>query len=101
MFVCEEPPDDGDCGDVGFARAVAGSDGCAFGEFEDAEDFGLLVPEFGVEVESSEFDGFAEALAGWDAVRRSFEGLRMAGRGRKRSIRHVVPFGVGACALAR
>ena len=33
-----------------------------------------------MEVESDEFDGFAEALAGWDVGRRSFEGLRMAGR---------------------
>ena len=35
--------------------------------FEESEDFGLLAPEFGVEVEADEFDGFAEALAGWDA----------------------------------
>ncbi len=54
-------------------------------------------------------DGPVAAFVGWDFEGRSFEGLRMAGRGRMRSpsavlrifnIRHVVPIGVGACALA-
>ena len=40
----------------------------------------MLAPEVGVEVESDEFDGATEALAGWDVGRRSFEGLRMAGK---------------------
>jgi len=57
-----------------------------------------------VEVESGEFDGFAEALAGWDAC---FSVLVVLGLlaglvgGRGLIIRHVFPIGVGACALPR
>ena len=66
----------------------------------------MFAPEFGVEVESDEFDGFAEALAGWDdgfgwdvevliacSVRRApFDRLRMAGMGRTRTGRLRMPF---------
>ena len=75
----------------------------------------MFSPEGGFEVAPDEFDGSVEAFVGWDVGRRSFEGLRMAGRGRMAgsiwrrpfdrlrvfNIRHVGPIGVGACALAR
>jgi len=46
---------------------------------EESEYFGLLAPEFGVEVEAYEFDGFAEALAGWDACFSVLVVLGLAG----------------------
>ncbi len=55
----------------------------------------MLAPERCFEVAPDEFDGPVEAFVGRDFGRRSFEGLRMAGRIRKKSTRHVVPFGVG------
>ena len=77
----------------------------------------MLALERGFEVAPDEFDGSVEAFVGRDVEGRSFpfdrlraSWLRMAGRGRMRSpstglrifnIRHVVPIGVGACALAR
>ena len=71
MFVSKEPPEDCDRSNVSFAGAVAGTNGGAFRPLEDAENFGLFAPEFGAEVESSEFDSFAEALScrhAWFAV---------------------------------
>ena len=40
----------------------------------------MFAPERGVEVVPDELDGTVEAFVGRDAGRRSFEGLRMAGR---------------------
>lgn len=65
---------------------------------EESEYFGLLAPEFGVEVEAYEFDGFAEALAWRDACFAVLVVLGLAGPStglrmelRTFSIRHVYP----------
>ena len=52
----------------------------------------MFAPEFGVEVESDEFDGFAEALAGWDR-RAGFSAASGVGRvaGRVAAVRRA-PF---------